>query len=195
MPTRLRSTRSRATPLRTTALGALLGTALSAGVLGATACSPAAGPAPSNPPGAGPAADARAPQLGESPVAEVIAAMTREEKVRLLMGTGLDGVDLSPEIAPPAGSDPKSRVRGAAAETFAIPRLGIPSIVLADGPAGLRINPEREGEPGKTYYCTAFPIETALASSWDVALVEEVGKAMGAEVRARGVDVLLGPAL
>lgn len=120
--------------------------------------------------------------------------MTREEKVRLVMGTGLDAVDLSPDIAPPSESDAKSRVRGAAAETFAIPRLGIPAIVLADGPAGLRIDPEREGQPG-TFYCTAFPIATALASSWDAALVEAVGQAMGSEVRGRGVDVLLAPAL
>jgi beta-glucosidase len=88
------------------------------------------------------------PQLGKASIAEVIGAMTREEKVRLVMGTGLDAVDLGPDIAPPAESNPKSRVRGAAAETFAIPRLGIPAIVLADGPAGLRIDPEREGEPG-----------------------------------------------
>src|SRR5262245_2475832 len=170
---------------------ALIGAAL----LGALACSTAPTAAPPSAPEAEPAADASLPQLGKSPIAEVIAAMTREEKVRLVMGTGIDGVDLSPDITPPEGSDPKSRVRGAAAETYPIPRLGIPSIVLADGPAGLRINPEREGEPGKTFYCTAFPIETALASSWDVALVEEVGKAIGAEVRGRGVDVLLGPAL
>lgn len=152
-------------------------------------------PAGSTAPGAVSAGNAALPQLGKSPVAEVIAAMTRDEKVRLVMGTGLDTSDLPPDLLPPEGSDPKSRVRGAAAETFAIPRLGIPAIVLADGPAGLRIEPARDDTPGKTYYCTAFPIASALASSWDVALVEEVGKAMGAEVRGRGVDVLLGPAL
>jgi beta-glucosidase len=173
---------------------ALLQTAVCvAALLGAAACSTASTPAKSGPP-SDPVAAPALPKLGKSPIAEVIAAMTREEKVRLVMGTGLDGLELPPDIAPPEGSNTKSRVRGAAGETFAIPRLGIPAIVLADGPAGLRISPEREGEPG-TFYCTAFPIATALASSWDTALVEAVGQAMGSEVRGRGVDVLLAPAL
>jgi beta-glucosidase len=135
------------------------------------------------------------PQLGKSPVLDVIAALTREEKVRLVMGTGMDAPGLPPDIAPPADAQSKSRVPGSAAETYPIPRLGIPSIVLADGPAGLRINPTREGSPGATYYATAFPIGTALAASWDPHLVEDVGKAIGAEVRGYGVDVLLAPAL
>jgi beta-glucosidase len=125
----------------------------------------------------------------------VIAALTREEKVRLVMGTGFDAPNLGPDIAPPAGSRAETRVPGSAAETYPIPRLGIPAIVLADGPAGLRIKPTRDDAPGATYYCTAFPIGTALAASWDPALVEQVGQAIGAEVRGYGVDVLLAPAL
>jgi beta-glucosidase len=140
-----------------------------------------------------PAADL--PQLGKSPTREVLAAMTREEKVSLVVGTGMRRPGLSPDRQGPVVGETTRSVPGAAGTTVAIPRLGIPSIVVADGPAGLRIAPTRGGDSSRTYHCTAFPIETLLASSWDVDLVERVGRAMGNEVKEYGVDVLLGPAL
>jgi len=133
------------------------------------------------------------PQLGKSSVKKVIAAMTLEEKVKLLIGT-----EVAKHLGDTALFDEMKRlVPGAAGTTYPIPRLGIPAIVLADGPAGLRIAPTRErfGDSTNTYYCTAFPVGTLLSSTWNTELVEEVGKVIGDEVLEYGTDVLLGPAL
>ena len=130
------------------------------------------------------------PQLGKDPIDKVIAAMTTEEKVSLLIGTGMPGFGGQSAVV---GST-QSIVPGAAGTTFPIERLGIPAVVVADGPAGLRISPTREGTES-TYYCTAFPVATLLASTWNTDLVNQVGQAMGQEVKEYGCDVLLAPAL
>ncbi len=132
-----------------------------------------------------------APQLGKASLDDVIAAMTLEEKAHLVVGTGMEGFENGDSAVV---GETRSLVPGAAGTTYPIPRLGIPAIVLADGPAGLRINPTREGDTA-TYYCTHFPIGTLLASTWDQELVENVGKAIGNEVLEYGADVLLAPAL
>lgn len=129
------------------------------------------------------------PRLDTNNVREVIAAMTLEEKCKLVVGTGMRMGN-----APTVG-ETQNKVPGAAGNTFAIPRLGIPSIVLADGPAGLRIAPIRGKDSTITYYCTAFPVATLLASTWDTGLVRKVGQAMGNEVLEYGVDIILGPGL
>jgi beta-glucosidase len=123
------------------------------------------------------------PQLGKSPTRDVVAAMTREEKVSLVIGTGMRRPGMSPDRQGPVVGETAKGVPGAAGTTVPISRLGIPAIVVADGPAGLRIQPGREGDASRTYYCTAFPIATLLASSWDVDLVEKVGRAMGNKTR------------
>lgn len=131
------------------------------------------------------------PQLGKDQVSSVIAAMTLDEKASLVVGTGIRFEGFNPGSADAGGKD---LVPGAAGSTFAIPRLGIPSIVVADGPAGLRISPTRPGSD-EDFYCTAFPIATLLASTWDKDLVTRVGESMGNEVLEYGVDVILAPGM
>ena len=130
------------------------------------------------------------PQLRKASVDKVLKAMTLEEKVHFVIGMGMAGNEGGGAVV----GATEDIVPGAAGTTYPIPRLGIPSIVLADGPAGLRINPTRENDPN-TYYCTHFPIGTLLSSTWNQELVESVGEAMGQEVHEYGADVYLAPAL
>lgn len=145
------------------------------------------------------------PKLGKNDVSKVVAAMTTEEKVRTVVGTFHD-LATPPPVAPgvnnradyPGSGEntavSRNQVPGAAGDGYDVPRLGIPAVVYADGPAGLRIDPRREGVE-KTFFCTAFPTGTLLSSAWDTQTVEEVGKAIGDEVHRYGVDILLAPGL
>ena len=90
----------------------------------------------------------------------VLAALTRDEKVALLVG-----IDMW--------------------RTAAVPRLGLRSIVMSDGPAGVR------GDAGDS--AASFPAPSALGATWDVALAARVGEAFAAEARRHGVDVVLAP--
>lgn len=138
-------------------------------------------------------AQEKIPQLGKAPLKEIIKAMTLEEKTKLVVGNGFRMPGATPQG--PVIGQTQDKVPGAAGTTFGIPRLGIPSIVVADGPAGLRISPIRNNDSSKTYYATAWPVATLLASSWDTALIKEVGRGFGNEVHEYGVDIILGPAL
>lgn len=126
--------------------------------------------------------DLRAP-LAER-VEDVLSQMTTKEKVRMLKGSGMN------QMLRQTSSD--DVITGVAGTILSIPRLGLPTFYLSDGPAGLRLSPP--SDPDEIMYCTAFPIGTHLASTWDMQLVEEVGMAMGNEVLEYGVDVILGPA-
>ena len=130
-------------------------------------------------------------KLQTNNVDEVLKAMTLEEKAMLVVGGNrqIASGDNNGMIGGHA-----NRVPGAAGATQAIPRLGIPSSVLTDGPAGVRINPKRDNDTN-TYFCTGFPVGTALACTWNTQLVEEVGKCIGNEVLEYGCDVLLAPGM
>ncbi len=149
------------------------------------------------------------PGDNDKSIQDIISSMSLEQKAQLVIGTGMffpvpDSLkDLVPMMNPPivGNSDYAQMVRrirqyvpGAAGRTAAFNKLGITTQVLCDGPAGLRILPHREGDQN-TYYCTAFPIATLLASTWDTTMVYSVGKAMGNEVHEYGADIILGPGM
>lgn len=122
----------------------------------------------------------------------LIRQLSPEQKVRLLIGSGQgsDNEDKNRQMMASA----MNAVPGSAAATYPVPELHIPSLIYADGPAGLRIAPRRSGTDS-TFFCTGFPIGESLAATWDADLQEEVGKAMGNEVLEYGVDVLLAPGI
>jgi len=89
------------------------------------------------------------------------------------------------KVALTAGAD-YSRTRG-------VPRLGVPEILLVDGPHGVRRQRQTKRYETTSRPATCFPTASALAATWDIALLEQVGEALGREARAAGVSVLLGP--
>lgn len=145
-------------------------------------------------------------------VKELVSKMSTEEKIKLVVGMGFKmpsppttgkedtakakdyvGISLPPTMQGDGGDIPE-KVPGAAGRTHGFEQLSIPSITVADGPAGVRINPTRANS-SQTYYATAWPVATLLASTWDTALVKKVGIAFGNEIKEYGVDVILGPGM
>ena len=100
---------------------------------------------------------------GEPELAARVAALSLEQKVRLL--TGADFWSLHAE-----------------------PAAGLRRLVVSDGPAGVRGERWDEREPSAN-----VPSPTALAATWDESLVEAVGRLLASEARRKGVDVLLAP--
>ncbi|GGR26890.1 glycoside hydrolase family 3 C-terminal domain-containing protein [Agromyces mediolanus] len=104
--------------------------------------------------------------------AELVAELTLEEKASLTSGASFWS-------------------------TKAVERAGIPSIVLTDGPHGVRLQRGSSDHLGlaDSVPATCFPPAVALGSAWDPELAERVGRALGEEARAEGVGVLLGPGI
>jgi beta-glucosidase len=101
-------------------------------------------------------------------LSQLLSQMTLEEKAALCTGAG------------PWTTTPVSR-------------LGVPKIVVADGPHGVRHPKDVEGMLSESYPATCFPTASALAATWDVDLMQAMGQALAQECLALGVDVLLGP--
>ena len=86
---------------------------------------------------------------------------------------------------------------GGAWKSRALPRRGLPALFFSDGPHGIR-KQEGVGDHlglNASLPATCFPTAATVANSWDTALAEEVGEALGSEARSQGVDILLGPGL
>lgn len=134
------------------------------------------------------------PKLNTDNIDEILRSMTLEEKATLVVGYN---EYMSAHFAGGENGmlgQNADKVPGAAGQTQAIERLGIPVTVLTDGPAGVRIAPTREGT-NETFYATGYPIGTLLACTWNQNLVEDVGRSMGNEVLEYGCDVLLAPGM
>ena len=138
------------------------------------------------------------PRLSVDNVEAVLQAMTLEEKAALLVGANqgvlYGGSAETIEYQLPESAQMYDNRMGVGGSTYAFPHLGITPIVMADGPAGLRLSVKHRGKEGD-YYCTAFPVGTALASTWNTDLVKQIGMAMGEEACAYGVDVMLAPGM
>ena len=99
-------------------------------------------------------------------VEHLLSQMTLEEKVSLFSGKDLWN-------------------------TVPIERLGIPSLVMTDGPHGVRAADPGTGR--KVGPATSYPTGISMGATWDPELIEQVGVALGEETRAMGCDILLGP--
>lgn len=110
---------------------------------------------------------------------EIVSLMTLDEKVHMLIGCGMS-----------MGGDTK--FPGTAGRTYGIPRLGIPSAYLADGPHRLAMAAKREFD-SRTYHATEFPSSTTVAATFSPDAAYRIGRSLGREVKDYGLDVLLAP--
>ncbi len=135
---------------------------------------------------------------GKATMQEFVASMSSAQLADIVNGIGWNMASPTPVIGGESNSVP-----GAAGETTSKYKdLGIPNIVLSDGPAGIRITQSFTGiddttKEKKTYYqyCTAWPIGTLLAMTWDVDLLKQVGSAIGTEMEEYGVTLWLAPGM
>jgi len=130
------------------------------------------------------------PQLGKSPIEDVVSAMTVEEKATLVIGylPALSKVDQRKMDFSVLDFD----YPGLGFAIGKVDRLGVPATIVSDGSYGLK---KYIKKPDGTWGTTAYPIPILVSSSWDTQLAQTVGAAFGNEGKENGVDALLGPAL
>ena len=139
---------------------------------------------------------------------ELAASMAHEDLCSLVCGIGMDisgmpaDVQEDPDFTPPfngilGGGGMKTP--GAAGETADLmEKYGIPPITLSDGPAGIRIAKDVKDDAGdviRQQLCTAFPVGSLLASSWDMDVLERFGDAVASEMVEYGVELWLAPGM
>ena len=162
---------------------------------------------------------------GKATLDDLLGQLTNEEMADLCVGTARGGFGQETVIG-----NASAVVPGAAGDTstLMVKDRGVHNLVLADGPAGLRLTPyfavdeenklipemsamgfdivgfegapkpktDIKGEVTKYYqYCTAIPIATMLAQTWNMEVVEEAGDLVGAEMEEFGVNLWLAPGM
>ncbi|MEL4505602.1 glycoside hydrolase family 3 N-terminal domain-containing protein [Luteococcus sp. H138] len=119
---------------------------------------------------------------GKITMEQFVAGLSLEQLANIVEGTDRKGSTLT--------------AAGAAGYTTPLyESKGIPGMVLADGPAGLRLIQKLPTSPVSYQYTTAWPVGTLLAQSWDPALLKKVGVAIGAEMNEFGVSMWLAPGM
>lgn len=141
-------------------------------------------------------------------LSEFVASMDASDLCKLVSGIGMDfagfpeGMEEADNLPTPFNGilgGGGMKVPGAAGETADLfEKYGIPPITLADGPAGIRIAQKvknDEGEVERMQLCTAFPVGSLLACSWDGEVLRQFGDAVATEMVEYGVELWLAPGM
>ena len=123
------------------------------------------------------------PKLSADNIAEVVAALSPAQKACLVVGfnSGCEGYDPG--------------LPGTGGITYPLPEFGIPSIVMMDGPVGVRLESDWHDGLGEAHFTTCFPTGLLVAASWDKEVAGRMGRGIGEECLSMGADVILGPGM
>lgn len=141
-------------------------------------------------------------------LSEFVASMEASDLCKLVSGIGMDfsgfpeGMEEADNLPTPFNGilgGGGMKVPGAAGETADLfEKYGIPPITLADGPAGIRIAQKVKNDAGEVermQLCTAFPVGSLLACSWDSEVLRQFGDAVATEMVEYGVELWLAPGM